>query len=556
MRSLFIFLCLPWILSADEKWLELRSGQFEVLTTAGDKAARTQMTQLEQFRHALGTSLGKPDLKLLWPLRILLSGHVSPRAKPSSIALARDSYILAVTETGGLPPDRLQELALLLIAQNTNRLPGEIERGLVDLFSTLQVSGTHLVLGTPPANRSRDWARMHLLSVDPAYTGRTRVMLSNLEQGAELATAYRNAFEKTEAQVEKQVDAYMAAGQYGTTTVSARAISAKDFHVNTADADVIKLAQADLLLATGSAQAEAAYAALHGPEAAEGLGLVALRANRKNEAKQLFESAVVSGSKSPRPWLEAATLEPDPAKAAKLFEKAGELNPRWAMPAFRWSTREADFDRRAILLKKAAALEPRNGEYWRILARNETDANRFVEAQKAWGGAERAAANREEREQIRQLRLNLQGQRADHEAAERKRKADEEAAELERLKNETMASIHEAESAANRKLNPNGAVPPKPVDWWNAPEGSAKVEGTLQRFDCLGSQARLVILTSESKTVQLLARDPSQMSITGAGEMTLSCGPQKPPRKVLVTYSPKADKKMGTAGEPVTIEFR
>ena len=549
MRRLLVLLWIP-LLSADERWLELRSGPFTVLTTAGDKAARTQMTQLEQFRHAMGLSLGKADLKLLWPLRVVQA------AKSAPITLARDAYLLGVTETGGLPAERLRELARLFIEQNTNRLPGEIERGLVDLFSTLDVSGTHLTLGAPPPDRTRAWARMHLLHVDPVYAGRTRVMISNLEQGSELGTAYRNAFEKTEAQIEKQVDAYLAAGQYGVISVSARAISARDFHVTTADADTVKLALADFLLAAGSPKAEGAYTALHGPEAAEGLGLVALQANRKKEAMDLFASAMASGSKSPRPWLEAARLETDPAKAGKLFERAGELNPRWAEPAFRWAAIETDFDRRAVLLKKATSLEPRNGEYWRILAKNETDATRFVEAQKAWGGAERAAANPEEREKIRQLRLNLQGERADHEAEERKKRSEDEARDLERVKNESMASIHEAESAANRKLNPKGAVAPKPVDWWNGPERGAKVEGTLQRFDCLGTQGRLVILTLEGKTVQLLARDASQIAIMGAGEMTLPCGPQKPPRKVLVTYTPKVDKKMGTAGEPATIEFR
>ncbi|MBV8819086.1 MAG: hypothetical protein JO022_12065, partial [Acidobacteriaceae bacterium] len=205
---------------------------------------------------------------------------------------------------------------------------------------------------------------------------------------------------------------------------------------------------------------------------------------------------------------------------------------------------------------KAASLDPRNIEYWETLAKNETEANRFVDAQKAWGGAERAAASPEEREKIRQLRVDLQGQRADYEAAERRKKAEEEARDLERVKNESHAAIHAAEAKANQELNPNGASAPKAVEWWSGPEAGAKVEGTVQRFDCVGRQAKLVVLGGDGKSVTLLVRDPSQITLSGGGELTLACGAQKTPRKALVLYNPKPEKRLGTSGEVVSIEFR
>src|SRR5205085_11830929 len=108
--------------------------------------------------------------------------------------------------------------------------------------------------------RSCDWARLHLLTVDPAYSRRDRVMISNLEQGCDLDSAYKNAFEKTVARIEKQVDVYLAAGTFGTTNLSGRAFNpAQDFHVEQLDSDAAKLAMADLMLANGSPGAEAAY---------------------------------------------------------------------------------------------------------------------------------------------------------------------------------------------------------------------------------------------------------------------------------------------------------
>src|SRR6202011_5342196 len=112
-------------------------------------------------------------------------------------------------------------------------------------------------------------------------------------QGSELDSAYKNAFEKTKAQIEKQVDGYLAAGTFGTTNVSGRAVNpARDFHLEQLESDEAKLVLADVLLANGSRDAEAAYKALHGSAAAEGLGLVGLKAHQDQEARRLDRKSV------------------------------------------------------------------------------------------------------------------------------------------------------------------------------------------------------------------------------------------------------------------------
>jgi Tfp pilus assembly protein PilF len=544
-----VLLCIPFLVflgfrvSAEEHWPEIRSGPFEVYSFAGEKPARETMNQLEQFRHALAVTLGKDDLHLMWPVRVLIFKNGRQSAgMPPVFAVGRDSYVTANVE------DHLSDLTRLLIDQNTSRVPAFIERGLIEVFATLQVSGTHITIGAPPAQRDRDWARMHLLLCNPDFAGRSRVMISNLEQGSDLAVAYRNAYQKTAAEIEKLVDAELAAASPGTNTISALALNPnRDFNVQSADAGDVGLVKADLLLAANAPGAEAAYTALHGPDASEGLGLVALKAGHKDEAKRLFASAIESESKSARVYVEAAALETDAAKARKHLAKAMELNPLWAVPPYDLAQRETDLDRKAVLLKKATSLDPRNVGYWEALAKNETEASRFVEAQKAWGGAERAATTDEERAQIRKTRLDLEAERAEHEAAERKRIADEAAADLKRVQDASHAAIHQAEDAARKKLNPDGTAPPKATEWWSGPDAGAKVEGTLQKLDCIGSLGRLVIQTGDGKVVHILTGDP--------GKLTVACGPQKDPPKVSVLYNPKVNKKMGTAGEAVSIEF-
>jgi len=123
------------------------------------------------------------------------------------------------------------------------------------------------------------------------------------------------------------------------------------------------------------------------------------------------------------------------------------------------------------------------------------------------------------------------------------------------VKNQSEAAIHAAEDAARKKMNPDGTAPPKAEAWYEEAKAGASVQGTFQKLDCLDNRARLVILTADGKTVQLLMADPSQVTTGGGGDQTLVCGAQKSARQVTVHYNAKPDAKLHTAGEVTAIEF-
>jgi hypothetical protein len=77
----------------------------------------------------------------------------------------------------------------------------------------------------------------------------------------------------------------------------------------------------------------------------------------------------------------------------------------------------------------------------------------------------------------------------------------------------------------------------------------------LRQVDCLGKQARLIVQSSDGKTVRLLVPDPEKIAISGGGDLALGCGAQKP-RRVMIGYFPKTNAKLATAGEVATIEFQ
>jgi hypothetical protein len=93
------------------------------------------------------------------------------------------------------------------------------------------------------------------------------------------------------------------------------------------------------------------------------------------------------------------------------------------------------------------------------------------------------------------------------------------------------------------------------VPWWDGPQPTAHARGKLTQADCLGRRIRITVDIADGKRTRLLLRDPSQVTITGGGEQSLTCGPQKN-QTVVVGYFPRNDAKTGTAGDVGTIEFQ
>jgi len=552
-RALLLCLCLAPTLAAADHWVRYTSGPFEVLTDAGEKAGQETMVRFEEFRHALGEVVGEQDLETPQPVRILVFKNSKGWTSPSPLTLGRDRYAIVLADRAPVPPAVFSELTRLLLNSNTNRMPAAFEHGLVEFFSTFQVYGIHISVGAPPPEPDLDWARVHMLVVAPEYFGRLRILLYNLRKGVDDDPAYRNAFGKSAAEIEAQAKRHLAARDFQTTTISSLPMAPSDFHEKPISDTDMRLARADLLAGEQSA---AEYRSLLADqekiaESQEGLGLLALREHRNDEARGHFAVAIEAGSTSARCYLEYARLEPDDEKADKALLRAAAINPKLDEPFAMMAQRDTDPQKRLAHWKTAAERDPRNASYWQALAECYLADHNFTEAAKAWREGEQAATDPAERERMRQARLSVDGQRLDFEAAEKRRQADEDAREIERLKDQARANLHAAEAKVNGDSKPvTDAVP-----WWDGPHPSGKIVGSLKQVDCLGKQARLVVEGDDHKTVRLLVSDPGKIVIAGTNQAQLGCGLQKP-RRVAIEYFPKADTRLATAGEVATIEFQ
>ncbi len=560
MRRLFVLGLLPLALLAQSHWTQIRSGPFEIYIEGGSKHARETLGWFDQFRYVLGYMLGKQDLQTERRVRIIYFKSAKERDEyPSTPAVidGRDRWYVLLGSDTPIPSAVFGECARLLLENNSGRMPVPIEQGIADVLSTIQVNGTHVLLGAPPpANqRSRDWARMQLFVTNPDYYAKLRILVYNLQKGVDEDAAYANAFGKTRAEIEKEVNQHVAGGSFQTAPVDGRALDVQRDYKDekpllTAE---VQLALADLLLDNRS---RVAYQALiqqkvDVAEAYEGLAIMALSDKQKEEARRYFAEAINAGTPSPRSYLEYARLEPDNGKALAALEKAQKLNPKVAETYALMGRRQTDNIKRIQYLEKAAQLDPRNAGRWEEMAKACLNEKAFEKAAEAWRNGEQAATTPEERARMQAGRRSIEQQRLDWEEAERQRLASEHEREIQKLKQQAIADLRAAEAKANAG---KGAAPSKVEAWWDGPKPDGHASGNLKRVDCLGRQLRLVVESDDHKLTSLLVPDASSIAILGAGEEKLSCGVQKP-RRIVVEYVAKRNAKTATVGEVATIQF-
>ena len=555
MRRLLLLSIIPWLLAAEDHWVKFTRGQVEVITDAGARSGRETMVRFEQFRAALGQIVGEDDLQAPLPLRIFVFKNAEGWTSAAPLREGRDHYVIVLSEKSAVTPDIYTELTRLFLKSNTTQMPLAFERGLIAFFSTFEVAGIRITAGKPPANPDLDWARIHLMVVDPDYYGKIRVLLYNLRHGVADDPAYRNAFGKSAAEVEAAARQHFAAGDFQTTRLPSRPMAEGDFPERQVSATEIALARGDLLMGALSAAEYRKLLAGHEKvaEAEEGLGLLALSERRTDEAREDFQAAVQAGSTSARCYIEYAKLEPDSAKAEDALLKAAGINPKLAEPFALLAARDIDSRKRLMHWKAATERDPRNTAYWKALAETCLDENNYGEAGKAWHSAEQAATDPAEREKFHRARMLVEQQRLDHEDAEKRQEAEEKAREIEKLKRQALADLHKAEA---KYSDPTPIGADKPVPWWDGPKPEGRVTGTLKQVDCLPKQqARISVESAGHKLVKLLVADPAKVVYSGTGEVSLGCGAQKA-RRITVEYFPKANARLATAGEVATIEFQ
>lgn len=492
-------------------WTEYRTGPLRVVSNAGDGDARLRLTEMEQIRYVLGGMLGKDPLRhealeVIWPITLVLfesDGDRAAYALPAPF-VEGGSANLSTTPS----PEWRSAIVQQLIEANAGRMPQEVETALADLFASVEVKTTRVVIGAPVSGlsgaRRREWARLHMLATQPEYAGRLRVYLKNL-QGADITLAAFNSYNVQAAELERRMNAYADQGVFQGVEVFGEAITpSKEFYERR-----LPPAEVDALLA------------------------------------ELKAAGKTFPPESPRGLLAEGTRDSLYAAAA--------ANPKWAEPHFRLAATLQDPKSKTVPLEKAVQLEPRRVDYWEALANAQIAANLYIEAAKSWLGAERAAPTESERARIRRARAAIEQQRVDAELALARVARDEAERELRRVIAESDARVRAAERAANTENRAQATFTEgqAAVTFKEAFTG-VRLTGRLAEVECLDNIFKLVIEGGAgSISTVLVQANPEQ-----DGKPVFACGSLSPPRRIEVVHNGRADIRWNTVGEVETFELK
>jgi tetratricopeptide (TPR) repeat protein len=557
-QLILVSLSLPQLLRAETQWVKARLGSFETISDSGRHAAIQGLSQFEQFRFALGTVMGVPDLRLDPPLRILVFRNAQEMSSQgyAGFQTGRDRVMTCTTAEGQLPPQLIRELTRQLLEGNFANMPMPIERAIESFFSTVQSNAVHVTWGAPPPvqERTREWALLHRLITQPDYAGRAHIYLHNLANGMDSNGAIRSLSEDP-VKFNAEVDRYFAAGVFNSTQAPNRPLNPeRDFTTTILTSDEGQLMRADML-APGSAEIYRTLlkAGKHAAEDHEGLAILAMRSGDKSQARTHMEAAREAGTHNVVALTSYGSLQKDSEQAIAILKEALTLDPKYAPAHWALGEKIDEAPRRMMEWKQAVALAPRNYDWWVQYAKLCIDQKQYAEAGRAWLGAAQAAPDVPRREQALTARGQIDQLRLDDEYEIRRKDAAAKAADIDRLKSQARKEIADMEARVNtRPMSKDEAA--KIVDWADVNSLGETLKGTLVRVDCAGKQLTLNVKDAGGKVQRLLVSDPTHVEIKG-GDGTFHCGDQKA-RRVTVVYNPSVSDRKGVLGEVTGIELR
>lgn len=530
-------LFLACVLSAHAApWRRVTSPHFELFTDAPKRSATEVLQRLELARHHF-RPWSLPPL----PVRVLLFSDERQFAPLRTEATTkgffqagaeRDSIALLDSGDGTLR-GVIHEYVHLVLHHSATTLPRWQEEGLAEFHSTLRGSRdirtgdlipSHLALlqqeGLLDAARMAAAARGDTTALTgrqiPVFYAQSWALIHALHSAGpnaqrHLMPPFVPIPEATLRSLTEQLPQYLRRPTNGFNT-GTRAEPAPRIEEEAIDPARAQLVLADLALRVGSvkyAQALLTNASTqfpNDPDVLHELGILALSQKDEPLARQRFTAAIAHRNARAQSFFELALLErdalgPNAPRVRELLTEAAGRNPHHAEALFLLGQMEESQGRpdKAIeWLQRAVAVLPRQSRMWYALAHARNTEGQVVAARKAAEQALATAANQMEREQAEALLTQLR----------------------EGLTLPTPA-------------------PPKPPvtvpQAWNQPKGPATVEGELRELRCTPTGNPVLGVYTRDTAYSLLLTD--QTRTTGAPGQ-LQCGPQQPPRRVVVTYDP------------------
>lgn len=419
--------------AAQDKWVEISSPNFKVNTNAGDKKGREAAQRFEQMRSLFASLLMRGKLREDVPLTILAfknSGGVKQiaplwKGKPVQVAgfyVAGSGKDFIVVDLSSEEAWHVvfHEYAHALLERNFQKTPLWFREGFAEYFSTIRIRKNEVLIGHPPSNYGdfanfyglnpyekifaikheskeynestewrtnfyvQSWLLVHYLYDNRLLTQAAKYFTLTEDRGVPQTQALKEAFGLTFRELDDKVRAYLQANRVAimswtppstTEPVTFNLRTLNDYESTALVAELQMYSESHL------DKAEAAFKQILAKKpdfepALRGLGYLALRKNRRDEADEYFRKAGMQGSTDPHTYFLLAvsryndmnrnTTSEDLIEMAGLLDKAIALNPGYA-EAFALKSevlaRARNLVEAIALGKKAVELDPKNERY-------------------------------------------------------------------------------------------------------------------------------------------------------------------------------------------------
>jgi tetratricopeptide (TPR) repeat protein len=341
---------------AKDKWINLTTRNFNIVSNADERDTRELAQKLEQFRFVFSQlfNIKAADTVPVTVMVFKSDGAFTPykplyNGKPQHIAgyfqPGKDENVIALNIAGNeLRPMAVifHEYTHLLTSFSVREWPAWLKEGMAELYSTFDVKKNEVTLGMPVSSHvfllrenklmplaglfsvdhkspeynegkkqgifyAQSWALVHYLMFGDKSVRQPQLVkfVDLLMSGVNADEAFREALKTDFASIEKELRRYVGNDKYnGIIYTLASAQVETEMAVRPLDDAEVQFYLGNLLFRTRRADEAEAYfkrAAELDPTLArpyEGLGFLAMERNRNAEAKEQFKKAIANGSKN------------------------------------------------------------------------------------------------------------------------------------------------------------------------------------------------------------------------------------------------------------------
>lgn len=583
-------LSLAWLstgaASDEARWIRMRSPNFDMYSTAGEKSARETLRYFEQvhgfFDQIFGDTKDSPN-----PVRIIAFNSKKEfepyRINEFAIAYyqggAEHEYIV-LSHTGAETfPIAVHEYVHLLVRHANLKFPPWLNEGMAELYSILKPDGDKILVGslipgrylalqrdkwTPlstilnvdhksPYYNEKDkaggfynesWALTHMLVLNNNYRPGFSQLVAAIRAGMSSEEALTKTYGKPLARIEKDLQSYLSGTSFQGMLFPAKLEKVSgELSAEPAPAFDVKLMLVDLVNRPGREEEtqktleRLAQEEPNRPEPQAALGYLVWRRGHSDQALSYFQKAVDLGGNSPKllwDYGRMATRSNPPgsiqALRALLAAQPERVDARLELAGVYLSTNQGQAAL-ATLAQLQKVDQADASKYFRIAVYAYLQGGNREEARKA---AEKYAAVAKTDEEISEAQRFMK-------AVSQER--------LPAVVGTAAPSADPGRPKLERRERPEFTV----TEILPSQPKRPSVKGSFVQLICEGEWAKLVLQTPAGKKMFLID-DPHGITLLGKTSTStdLSCGSQKP-APVRIEYD--ASTTPGVEGLVRLIEF-